>query len=419
MAPMLSKAVRRGIEEGLFEEPPHAILFYDLDQVRRRIDELRAAFPPSALHAVAIKACPVTRLLRRAAGMGCGAEAASAAEVEQALRVGIPPEHIVFDSPAKTIGELRAALARRIHINADSLQEVERIARLVEAGAAPTSIGVRVNPEIRPGTIRATSTAMPGSKFGVSLADNERELLACFERHAWLTGLHVHAGSQGCDLDLLTQAVARTVELAGTIAERCGTRRISTFDIGGGLPVTCRFGERRPGFGAYAAALRQRVPALFSSRWRIVTEFGRAVWANAGFAVSRVEYTKTAHGRHVAVAHLGADMFTRTAYVPDEWYHEVSVHDHRGCVKSADPVEQDIGGPLCFSGDLIATGRLLPRIEPGDYVLVHDAGAYTLSMWSRYNSRLSPAVYGVERDHEALVPLRRAEGTSDVLGFWD
>jgi len=421
MTGMSKSVVQEAIEQGLFDAPPHAAVIYDLDCMKDRIGALHAAFPRETLHTLAIKACPLTKLLQRAVELGCGTEAASAVELEQALRVGAPPENIVFDSPVKTVAELRRALSAGVQINADNLQELERIAGLVASGPAPipVSVGIRVNPEIASGDIEATSTAIPGSKFGVSLRKHSRDLVECFARYPWLNGLHVHVGSQGCDVSLLTAGVARTVEFAGEIERRCGSGRISTFDLGGGLPVAYRAGERAPSFADYADTLRRNVPSLFSRDWRLITEFGRAVWAAAGCVVSRVEYTKESSGRRIAVVHVGADLFLRAAYMPEKWYHELSVYDASGRAKESDPIEQDVAGPLCFSGDLIARGRRLPLIEPGDHVVVHDAGAYTLSMWSRYNSRLSPAVYGHSNDRNGLELLRRGERVFDLLGFWD
>jgi diaminopimelate decarboxylase len=419
MAGRLSAVLQKAIGQGLLEAAPHAALFYDLDTLGCQISALQSAFPPATLHAVAIKACPFTELLRRVGELGCGAEAASAAELEQALRAGIPPERIVFDSPAKTVQELGRALSAGVHINADSIQEIDRIAGLLESGAAATSIGVRINPGIGSGSIEATSTAMPGTKFGVSLEDDSGDLLRRFERYAWLTGLHVHVGSQGCPLALLVDGVDRMVEFAGEVNRRCGAGRISTLDIGGGLPASYRPGERAIGFDEYAAALGERIPSLFSGGWRLITEFGRAIWANTGWAASRVEYTKTSCGRKIAVVHFGADMFVRTAYAPGDWHHELSVFDAAGGEKRGEPIEQDVAGPLCFSGDLLARGRALPPIEPGDHVVVHDAGAYTLAMWSRYNSRMAPPVYGYSTDRDELLILKSAEAVSDVSRFWD
>ncbi|KAI8473435.1 MAG: Orn/DAP/Arg decarboxylase 2 [Monoraphidium minutum] len=180
----------------------------------------------------------------------------------------------------------------------------------------------------------------------------------------------------------------------------------------GGPPVWTRFQEQ-------AALLRAAVPGLFdeSRGVRMVTENGRLLLAKAGCVVSRVEYTKSSGGRRIAVCHTGADLLMRTCYMPDTWGLRVRICGPDGAPKEAacaagggggggadggggeGAVElevQDVAGPLCFQGDRVATAALLPRAEVGDWVVVLDAGAYTLSMASRYNSRCSPAVYGFE-----------------------
>ena len=146
---------------------------------------------------------------------------------------------------------------------------------------------------------------------------------------------------------------------------------------------------------------------------------GRALHAKAGWFASRVEYTKRAGSRDLAVIHAGADLLVRTAYAPEVWPHRISVHDATGLLKTADVGPWDIVGPLCFSGDRVAEQRQLPAIVPGDIVVVHDVGAYTLSMWSRYNSRQAPAVYSVEGDGPVDVTLMKpAETVDEVLRFW-
>uniref|UniRef100_A0A7S2THX2 Orn/DAP/Arg decarboxylase 2 C-terminal domain-containing protein n=1 Tax=Lotharella oceanica TaxID=641309 RepID=A0A7S2THX2_9EUKA len=91
--------------------------------------------------------------------------------------------------------------------------------------------------------------------------------------------------------------------------------------------------------------------------------------------------------------------------------------------KEGKMMEQTIAGPLCFSGDLLATDRLLPYIEEGDIVVIHDTGAYTYSMHSRYNSRLGPAVYGYDGvskgDDCEFTVVKAAEKPQDVWRFWD
>lgn len=93
----------------------------------------------------------------------------------------------------------------------------------------------------------------------------------------------------------------------------------------------------------------------------------------------------------MAVIHCGADMFVRPAYLPQVWKHRIAIFDASGQQKKAPSNhEWDIVGPLCFTGDIIAHQRRLPDIESGDLVVIYDSGAYTLAMWSRYNSRQVP-----------------------------
>jgi diaminopimelate decarboxylase len=409
---VLGAAVRAGIFEG---EPPLAV-FYDLERFRAGLRAARDAFPVGTLHALAVKANPVGPLLALARDMGFGAECASAVEVAHALALGFAPERVVFDSPAKTAREIALALDAGVALNMDNLQELAKVAEHVGRHPSRSVVGLRVNPSVGAGTIASTSTAVPTSKFGVTLDEHHDRILDAFRTSPWLRALHVHVGSQGCPLELCAQGVRRVVDLASEIERELG-RPIEVLDIGGGLPVSYD-DDGAPAFAEYARVLGAAVPGIFSGRFRLVTEFGRAVSAKAAWVASRVEYTKIAGGRRIAVVHAGADLFLRAAYQPEQWRHRVSIHDPSGAPRSGPEAPWDIAGPLCFSGDLVARERPLPDIEPGDIAVVHDAGAYTLSAWSRYNSRRAPAVYGFEGDPPALRLLKAAESEEDVLRFW-
>ncbi|UQA57542.1 diaminopimelate decarboxylase [Polyangium aurulentum] len=411
-----SSVLRAALAQGLLDGVP-AALFHDTGRARARLGELRALFPATTLHAVAIKANPLVELLRVLVSEGAGLEAASFEEVELALAAGCPPERLVYDSPAKTTGEIERALALGIHLNADNFVEIERIAR-VRAEKTPASksvVGLRVNPMVGAGSIAITSVASRTSKFGVPI-EAEEQIVAAFAEHPFLTALHVHVGSQGMALERLATGVARVWALGEAIERRVGAGRIAVFDLGGGLPVAYRETDRVPSIGDYVGALKETVPALFSSGKRLVTEFGRAIHATAGWAASRVEYVKRAGDEQQAVIHLGADLLVRRAYLPEEWHHDLAVLDAEGRPKEGPAAPWTVVGPLCFAGDVVSRGALLPAIEPGDFVVIHDVGAYTLSMWSRHCSRALPLVIGYDGD--ALAVLKERETTADVVAFW-
>jgi diaminopimelate decarboxylase len=385
----LTQAIARG---GISAEGTALAMFYDLEELEGGLREIERVFPEGALHTAAVKANrlgPILQLVQRA---GFGAECASRGELALALEAGFAAKDILFDSPAKTRSEIEFALGEGMNVNVDNLQELERVAQAIASRPTRSIVGLRINPQVGAGTIASTSTATATSKFGITLDEHRAEIMAAFARYPWLRGLHVHVGSQGCGIDLLVRGARRAVDLALEL-ER-GGHTIELLDIGGGLSVDYGDTDRRPAFAEYAEKLRAEVPELFDGRRRIATEFGRAIHAKTGWVASRVEYTKSAGGHRIAVTHAGADLFVRTAYLPDKWPHRITVHDPSGARKTGPLSPWDVAGPLCFSGDLLATARELPPIEPGDFVVVHDAGAYTLSMWSCYNSRVPPQVFG-------------------------
>jgi len=417
----------RALSEGWITNEDTAAVFFDLGLLAARLERLRRAFPTSALHTTAIKANPLLAVLKRMAGWGAGAEAASLPELKLAARAGFPAETIVFDSPAKTREEIRYALAAGAYLNADNLDEVERIADAIGemrggpgGQARPARAGLRLNPQVGTGRISATSTAGVYSKFGVPIAEQRDALRAAFARHDWLRGVHVHVGSQACAPELLVAGIRRTLDFLEELRRERGATRppIDTFDIGGGLPVAYRDGETEISARDYAGALASACPALFDGRLRIVTEFGRHLHAHSGWVASRVEYVKTVADIPTAILHVGADLFSRECGEPDFWYHHVTVHDDQGRPRGAGERLWNLAGPLCFSGDMPAVGVPLPEVHPGDFVVLHDAGAYTFSMASRYNSRPSPKVIGYSSPAGPFEVLRPRESIEGVLSSW-
>jgi diaminopimelate decarboxylase len=414
MPTLREPALERALAAGLLSASEPAAMFFDLDAVRSRCAQLRVALP-EAVHALAIKACPLPPLLRLALDAGLALEVASEGELALAAHVGAPPDRVLFDSPAKTCAELDLALRWGVHLHIDNLQELARVADRIgrHPENRPASVGLRINPGVTGGRIAATFTGGVGSKFGVDLEAHRDEILAAYDAWPWLDALHVHIGSQGCPLDVLVAGIRRVVDLAGVLAARGRAPR--WVDIGGGLPVRYRPEDPAPTFAAYRDALAAGAPDLFAGPWRVVTEFGRALLAPCAFAASLVEYTRP---ERIAVVHFGADLLPRAAYGPKEWSHRIDLYDPTGRPKTGRRTNWSVAGPLCFSGDFVARDRPMPTVEPGDVVLVRDVGAYTLGMWSRYNSRPVPAVYGFQAARSGFSVLKPRERLVDVLRFW-
>ncbi|MFL5333343.1 MAG: diaminopimelate decarboxylase [Geminicoccaceae bacterium] len=415
-----ARATEAAVTQGLLGGERLLAGFVDVTGVRETVGELRRSFPGHFTHAFAAKAACLEGILRllRSEGMAC--EVASRGELGQALGAGFAAARIVFDSPAKTWGEIRLALERGMTLNIDSFQELERVdAVLGELGGSPSVIGIRVNPQVGIGTIAAMSTATRTSKFGIALDDpgNRARILSAFRERPWLTCVHTHIGSQGCPLELIAGGVAKAVALAEEINARAGRRQVTTIDIGGGLPVNFEGDEVSPTFADYAAILREAAPALFSGEFQVITEFGRSLLAKNGFIVARVEYTKVTGGHHIAITHAGAQVATRTVFMPELWPIRVSALDPDGRSKAGPKLAQDVAGPCCFAGDIVAGRRDLPLLEPGDWVLLHDTGAYYFSTPFVYNSLPRIAVHGfwIDGGQVRFELLRREECLEEVV----
>ncbi|MET9669885.1 diaminopimelate decarboxylase [Streptomyces sp. NPDC006475] len=394
------RAVRAAVEQGLLTEEQPVAALLDVAGIRTCAAALRDAFAAvtdaPVLHAFAVKAAPLVPVLALLDDEGIGAEVASPGELALARAAGVRPERIVLDSPAKTPGELREALALGIAVNADNPQELARIDALVRSAPSTSPVGLRINPQVGSGAIEALSTATATSKFGVALRDEgaRESVVRAYLDRPWMTRLHTHTGSQGVPLALMTEGVAAAYDLAEEINRAAGRRQIDTLDIGGGLPVNFASDDQTPSFAEYAQLLRERVPGLLDGRYGLVTEFGRSLLAKHGLILARVEYTKTSGGRPVAVTHAGVQVATRTVYDPASWPLRIEAYDAKGRPRTGESVVQDVAGPACFAGDLLAEARALPPLEQGDVIAALDTGAYYFSNHYGYNSLPRPGVHG-------------------------
>ncbi len=415
----MSAVIRRALEKQWMDKADTAVIFHDLSFLQHRIAQLRRAFPKNTLHAVAVKANPLPRLLHYMRSFDVGAEAATFPELYIAQHTDYDATQIVFDSPAKTEQEIRYALEHNIHINADSFEEVERIAQLRSSIPSKSTVGVRINPQVGMGKISITSVSGAYSKFGIPFNDSKEALMQTYRSYPWLNGIHVHIGSQGCSVEQLVKGTQRVYQFAEKVNNESNKAQITMFDIGGGLPVSYYREETPVSIEEYADALRAYCPRLFDGPYRLITEFGRYVHANCGWTAARVEYVKTNNGKNTAMVHVGADLLMRRCYLPDQWHHELSVLDRNGNIKSDQKsAKYTIAGPLCFNGDIIARDVDLPLLEEGDFLLVHDTGAYTLSMWNRHTSRQIPKVLGYEEAGKTFTLLKQRETPEDVRRFW-
>ena len=374
---------------------------YSAAAVRDRLRALHAALAGlDAGVCYAVKANGNGAILRLMAEEGAGADIVSGGELWRALRAGIPAGRIVFSGVGKSAAEIVQALDAGVaRFNVESRAELELLQAIAAARGQVARASVRINPDVDALTHAKISTGKSENKFGVSIAE-ARAWFAQADR--WpsvrLDGLHMHIGSQILSLAPVREALQR---MAGFWRElEAAGHAIACIDVGGGLGVRYREGERAIEAADYVAEIRA---ALAGFGGRILLEPGRYLVAEAGVLLSRVLLEKEGEARRFLVLDAAMNDLLRPSLY-DAWHDVVPL----GEAALRPETEYDVVGPVCETGDTFATGRRLPRCEAGDLVAILGTGAYGASMASTYNSRPLAAEVLVDGDRYAVVRRRQS-----------
>jgi diaminopimelate decarboxylase len=274
-------------------------------------------------------------------------------------------------------------------INVDSFEEMEIWKELNPEGV---EYFIRVNPEVDAKTHPHISTGLKKHKFGIPLED----LDLFMERFGSMNvkGLHVHIGSQITQVEPFVEAFDKVVRAS----ERFGFEEIN---IGGG------WGINYSGEELDLSSYREKVVPALKRFKRVIVEIGRYIVAPSGYLLLRVVLVKKRSNKTFVVVDGGMNTLIRPALYSA--YHRVFVLGKQG-----KEVRADVVGPLCESGDVIAYDRELPEVEPGDIIVVENAGAYGYTMSNNYNSTVRPAEVLVGEGGEISL-IRRRETEMDIF----
>ena len=351
----------------------------------------------------AVKANSNIGILNVMAKLGSGFDIVSQGELERVLAAGGEASKVVFSGVAKSRAEIMRALEVGIRcFNVESVAELHHINQIAGEMGKVAPISLRVNPDVDAHTHPYISTGLKENKFGVSV-DEAREVykLAATLPHVKITGMDCHIGSQLTELQPFLDATDRLIRLMEQLKEDGIT--LKHLDLGGGLGVTYT-DETPPHPSDYATALLNKLKDY--EDLEIILEPGRAIAANAGILVAKVQYLKSNESRNFAITDTGMNDMIRPALY-EAYMNIIEIDRTLGREKAI----YDVVGPVCETSDFLGKQREL-AIAEGDYIAQRSAGAYGASMSSNYNSRPRTAEVLVDGNKAHLI--RRRENLSEL-----
>ena len=347
----------------------------------------------------AVKSNPNIAILNVMAKLGSGFDIVSQGELERVLAAGGDAAKVVFSGVAKSRQEIARALEVNIRcFNVESEAELLRINQIAGEMGKIAPISLRVNPDVDAHTHPYISTGLKENKFGVSV-EQAREVykVAATLPNIKIVGMDCHIGSQLTELQPFLDAVDRLIVLMEQLKQ--DGIHLKHLDLGGGLGVTYT-DEKPPHPTDYAKALWEKLSAF--SELEIIVEPGRAITANAGILVTKVEYLKSNESRNFAIVDAGMNDMIRPALY--QAYMNILEIDR---TLAREEKIYDVVGPICETSDFLGKQRKL-AIAEGDYLAQRSAGAYGASMSSNYNSRPRTAEVMVDGDKAYLIRRREA-----------
>ncbi|MDY6929139.1 MAG: diaminopimelate decarboxylase [Pseudomonadota bacterium] len=351
----------------------------------------------------AVKANSNIGVLSVLAKLGSGFDIVSGGELARVIEAGGDMSKVVFSGVGKTPEEIEFALQQGIHcFNVESEPELERINAVAGKLGKKAPISLRINPDVDAKTHPYISTGLKANKFGIA---RERAVevysLAASLEHLNVVGMDCHIGSQLTETGPFVDALDRLLELVDELSAK--GIEISHLDVGGGLGVTYK-DETPPHPKEYAKAIAAKMAGR--EHLTLIMEPGRAIAANAGIMLTKVEFVKEGEEKSFAIVDAAMNDLIRPSLY-SAWMSIIPVDEN----PAHKPHVYDVVGPICETGDFIGKDREL-AIAPGDLLAVRSAGAYGFVMASNYNTRCRPAELLVDKSDVHVV--RERENLKDL-----
>ncbi len=401
--------------EEIVKEYPTPFHLYDEKGIRRNMEALREAFSwnPGYKEYFAVKATPNPFLINILREYGCGCDCSSYTELMLSKTIGAVGEDIMFSSNDTPAEEFVYANDLGAIINLDDITHIDFLEKAI--GKIPETISCRFNPG---GVFKVSNDIMdnPGdAKYGMTREQLTQAFKILKEKGAKEFGIHAFLASNTVTNDYYPMLSRILFEIAVELQQETGCH-IKFINLSGGVGIPYRPEQELNDIRAIGEGVRKvyeevLVPAGMGDV-ALYTELGRFMTGPYGCLVTRAIHEKHTYKEYIGVDASAVNLIRPAMYGA---YHHISVVG-----KEDLPCDHkyDVTGSLCENNDKFAIDRMLPEIEVGDLLVIHDTGAHGFSMGYNYNGKLKSAEVLLKEDGTTQL-IRRAETPADYFATFD
>lgn len=399
----------------IVKEYPTPFYLYDEKGIRQNVEALNKAFSWNVGYKeyFAVKATPNPFLIQILREYGCGCDCSSMTELMMSDAIGATGDDIMFSSNDTPVEEFKKAADLNAIINLDDITHIDIVEKTL--GKLPKKMSCRYNPG---GTFKITNDIMdnPGdSKYGMT----KKQLFEAFhmmkEKGVEEFGIHAFLASNTVTNEYYPMLAKVLFETAVELKNATGAN-IKFINLSGGIGIPY-LPDQEPndilkiGEGVRKVYEEVLIPAGMGDV-AIYTELGRFMMGPYGCLVTKAINEKHTHKEYIGVDACAVNLMRPAMYGA---YHHITV---LGKEDEVCDHQYDVTGSLCENNDKFAIDRMLPEIENGDYLVIHDTGAHGFAMGYNYNGKLKSAELLLKEDGSVQM-IRRAETPKDYFATFD
>lgn len=395
---------------------PTPFYIYDEKAIRENVKYFYKAFSifPSFTEYFAVKALPNPYILKVLESEGCGGDCSSLPELMLCEKSGITGRRIMFTSNDTPAQEFVYAQKLGAIINLDDITHIDFLKNAL-GGKLPDTICFRYNP----GPLKEGGNSIIGkpeeAKYGLTKEQMIHAYKICKAEGVKHFGIHTMVASNELNPDFFVDTARIVFELILEVQKECGVN-IEFADLGGGVGIPYRPGQKKVDLDYVAKGIKVLYDKMIVSAGldplKLCFECGRPITGPYGWLVTKAIHEKNIYRNYIGVDASMADLMRPGMYGA---YHEVTVSGKENAPKD---YVYDVSGSLCENCDKFAVQRNLPKIETGDLLIIHDAGAHGRAMGFNYNGKLRAGELLLRSDG-TVKEIRRRETIEDYFATLD